>query len=143
MTPFQFGQFIKRAIDENGLTDSEEPIDFDTWNNKAFKIVQTPPGQSVSFDGKPIPDDPNRWSIVTPENGDSWNWPEASQSAVDMARNNWHNIQDAQNTNPQLRYKLEQMRRGMQSYQEPNAPSAPAPLSPPSAPSPPQPPKFN
>lgn len=36
MTPFQFGQFIKRAIDENGLTDSEEPIDFDTWNNKAF-----------------------------------------------------------------------------------------------------------
>ena len=133
MTPYQFGQYIKRAMDYNNPY-GEEPMDFEAGNNKAWRIAQTPAGQSVSFDGKKIPDDPNRWSIVTPENGDSWNWPDASQSAVDMARNNWHNIQDSQNTNPQLRYKLEQMRRGMQSYSETNAPKPPTAPTPPQAP---------
>lgn len=109
------------------------PIDFDKWHGKAFKIVTTPPGQSVAShtDSTPIPDEPGRVSIVTPENGASWNWPAAPQETVNNFRQNWSSIQGGIPG-----YKMDQIRRGMGATQigqpPPTAPApAPAPaLSP-------------
>ena len=44
-------------------------ISFDRWHGKAFRIAQTPDGAAHSVTGEKLPNDPDRWSIVTPENG--------------------------------------------------------------------------
>jgi ADP-ribose pyrophosphatase YjhB (NUDIX family) len=115
------------------------PIDFDKWHGKAFKIVTTPPGQSVAShtDSTPIADEPGRVSIVTPENGASWNWPAAPQETINNFRQNWSSIQGGIGG-----YKMDQIRRGMGATQigqpPPATPAAPASLQQP-APSPAQP----
>ena len=89
---------------------SNESIDFDKWHGKAFKIVTTPPGKSAAShtDSTPIADEPGRVSIVTPENGDAWNWPDAPQETIDNFRSNWSDIQGGIGG-----YKMDQIRRGM------------------------------
>ena len=85
-------------------------IQFGKWHGKAFRIVQTPSGRaSDSKTGEILPDSPTRWSIVTPENGDAWNWPKASKQAIKTARRNWGRIQK----DPGSKYKMDQIRRSM------------------------------
>ena len=110
---------------------SNEPIDFDKWHGKAFKIVTTPAGKSVARnttglgDGTPIADDPGRVSIVTPENGASWDWPDAPAETVNNFKKNWAQIQPGVGG-----YKMDQIRRAMQS--QPGAkPVTPPPVTPP------------
>ena len=83
-------------------------IQFGKYHGKAFRIVQTPPGMSTR-DGKTIPDEPGRISIVTPENGESFHWPAADKGQVKMMRKNWGAIQK----NPKSQYKMDQIRRSM------------------------------
>ena len=83
-------------------------IQFGKEHGKSFRIVQTPSGMSTR-DGKTIPDAPGRISIVTPENGESFNWPAADKKQVKMMRKNWGKIQKA----PGSQYKMDQIRRSM------------------------------
>lgn len=110
---------------------ANEPIDFDQWHGKAFKIVSTPEGKAVKShtDGTPIANEPGQVSIVTPENGDAWNWPDAPAETVNNFKKNWGSIQGGI-----AGYKMDQIRRGMQK--QPTAPQPPAP----SVPQPPKPP---
>ena len=84
-------------------------IQFGKEHGKSFRIVKTPAGMSTR-DGKTIPDAPGRISIVTPENGDSFNWPKADKGQVKMMRKNWGKIQK----DPGSQYKMNQIRRSMQ-----------------------------
>jgi len=68
-------------------------IDFDTWHGKAFRLAVTPPGKSANSKGEIISDEPGRVSIVTPENGDAWHWPDAHPDTVEHFRKNWSEIQ--------------------------------------------------
>jgi hypothetical protein len=83
-------------------------IQFGKHHGKAFRIVQTPAGKSTR-DGKVIPDAPGRISIVTPENGEAWNWPSANKGQIKMMRKNWGQIQK----DPSSQYKMDQIRRSM------------------------------
>lgn len=89
-------------------SDNLGKIQFGKWHGKAFRIVQTPSGMSTK-DGKSIPDAPGRISIVTPENGESFNWPKADKGQIKMMRKNWDKIQ----RNPASQYKMDQIRRAM------------------------------
>ena len=91
------------------MLNPDQFIDFDKWHGKAFKIAVTPSGKSSTKDGKVIPDEAGRMSIVTPENGDAWNWPSASDEQVSTMRTNWDAIQ--QDAGGQ--YKMDQIRRSM------------------------------
>jgi hypothetical protein len=83
-------------------------IQFGKEHGKSFRIVQTPSGMST--DGKKtISDQPGRISIVTPENGESFNWPAADKGQIKMMRKNWGKIQK----DPRSQYKMDQIRRGM------------------------------
>lgn len=84
-------------------------IDFDTWHGKAFRIVTTPSGHATDDEGNVLSDDPNRWSIVTPENGDAWNWATAPKKHINQARKLWSEIQ----ADPEAKYKMDQIRRSM------------------------------
>jgi len=85
-------------------------IQFGKWNGKAFRIAQTPSGRATdSKTGKVLPDEPGRWSIVTPENGEAFHWPAADKRSVKMARKNWGRIQK----DPGSQYKMDQIRRSM------------------------------
>jgi hypothetical protein len=84
-------------------------IDFDTWHGKAFRIVTTPSGHATDDKGNILPDDPNRWSIVTPENGEAWNWKTAPKKHINQARKAWDEIQ----VDPEAKYKMDQIRRSM------------------------------
>jgi len=84
-------------------------IQFGKEHGKSFRIVKTPAGMSTR-DGKTIPDAPGRISIVTPENGDSFNWPKADKGQTKMMRKNWSKIQK----DPGSQYKMNQIRRSMQ-----------------------------
>ena len=84
-------------------------IQFGKEHGKSFRIVKTPAGMSTR-DGKTIPDAPGRISIVTPENGDSFNWPKADKGQIKMMRKNWSKIQK----DPGSQYKMNQIRRSMQ-----------------------------
>lgn len=88
-------------------------IDFDKWHGKAFKVVTTPPGKSVASgtDGTPIADEPGRVSIVTPENGDAWNWPDAPAETVSNFKQNWGQVQ--KDMSGPYGYKMDQIRRSM------------------------------
>jgi len=83
-------------------------IQFGKHHGTAFRIVKTPAGMSTR-DGKTIPDEPGRMSIVTPENGDSFNWPKADKGQVKMMRKNWGKIQK----DPGSKYKMDQIRRSI------------------------------
>lgn len=85
-------------------------IQFGKEHGKSFRIVQTPPGMSTR-DGKTIADEPGRVSIVTPENGESFNWPAADKKQVKMMRKNWGTIQKAKGS----QYKMDQIRRSRTS----------------------------
>ena len=88
-------------------------IDFDKWHGKAFKVVTTPPGKSVAShtDGTPIADEPGRVSIVTPENGDARNWPDAPAETVSNFKQNWGQVQ--KDMSGPYGYKMDQIRRSM------------------------------
>jgi len=83
-------------------------IQFGKEHGKSFRIVKTPSGMATR-NGKTIPDEPGRISIVTPENGESFNWPAADKKQVKMMRKNWGKIQK----DPRSKYKMDQIRRSM------------------------------
>ena len=85
-------------------------ISFNRWHGKAFRIVATPSGRATSRDtGEVLPDNPNRWSIVTPENGEAFSWPKAPKEHVQQAKMAWNSIQ----SDPEARYKMDQIRRSI------------------------------
>ena len=86
-------------------------ISFDRWHGKAFKIATTPSGRATARDtGEPLPDDPNRWSIVTPENGDAMTaWADAPKEHKVQAKQSWNKIQ----ADPEAQYKMDQIRRSI------------------------------
>lgn len=93
---------------------ASQHINWDQHYGKAFRIAKTPSGAAYPLGAKegdkPLPDDPNRISIVTPENAEAWtDWPDASEEHVSMMRKNWDSIQ----TDPQSQYKMDQIRRSM------------------------------
>lgn len=53
---------------------------------KTFKVVVTPSDRQIGGDGKPS------LSVVTPANGDAWNWPEADRTVLDSWKKNWGSI---------------------------------------------------
>ena len=90
-------------------------IPFDEWHGKAFKIVKTPSGKALDRgSGRVLPDDPNRVSIVTPENGDAWNWPEAAPEHIQKMKLQWKQF----NNSKVSRYKKNQILRSIKRIQE-------------------------
>lgn len=81
---------------------ASEHINWDQHHGKAFRIAKAP---REAVNG---PKD-DAWSIVTPENGDSWrDWPDASPEHIEFAKKNWDTIQ------PNIAdYKMDQIRRSM------------------------------
>jgi hypothetical protein len=86
-------------------------LSFDRWNGKAFRIAQTPSGAARSQTGEVLSDDPDRWSIVTPENGEAFNWPAARDDLQVLAKQRWNKIQDDGGS----QYKMDQIRRSIVS----------------------------
>jgi len=83
---------------------AHEHINWDQHHGKAFRIAKAP---SDAVNG---PDNPDIWSIVTPENGEAWtDWPAAPDKHIAQAKENWDSIQK----NPQSQYKMDQIRRSM------------------------------
>ncbi len=81
---------------------AHEAINWDQHYGKAFRIAKAP-REAVNGPGD------DAWSIVTPENGDSWNeWPDADQKHIDFAKKNWDTIQSGI-----ADYKMGQIRRSM------------------------------
>jgi hypothetical protein len=73
---------------------AREHINWNQHYGKAFRVAVTPKGASVSMDGKNIPDEEGRVSIVTPANGDAWtDWEEAPEHVVNSFKSNWGSIQ--------------------------------------------------
>jgi hypothetical protein len=88
----------------------EGHISFNRWHGRAFRIAQTPSGRATDRDtGQVLPDDPDRWSIVTPENGESFHWPAARKDLQVMAKKHWNSIQ----ADPEAQYKMDQIRRSI------------------------------
>ena len=93
---------------------AHEHISWEQHYGKAFRIAKTPSGAAYPAGAKkgdaPLPDDPDRWSIVTPENDEAWtDWETAPDKHIAQARENWDSIQK----NPQSQYKMDQIRRSM------------------------------
>jgi hypothetical protein len=64
--------------------------DFDALHGTAFRIAKTPSGQARDAKtGEVLPDDPNRTSIVTPENESAWRWESAAPDQIHNVRTNW------------------------------------------------------
>ena len=85
-------------------------ISFDRWHGKAFRIAKTPSGVATTHSGEPLPDDPDRFSIVTPENKEAWaNWPDAPKEHKIRAKKDWKSIM----SDPEGQYKVEQIRRSI------------------------------
>jgi hypothetical protein len=86
-------------------------ISFDRWHGRAFKIATTPSGRATdSVTGETLPDDPTRWSIVTPENGDAMTaWKDAPKAQKIEAKRSWNSIQ----ADPNAQYKMDQIRRSI------------------------------
>jgi hypothetical protein len=85
-------------------------VDFDSQLGKSFKVVTTPSGAAKDLrTGKTLPDDPNRYSIVTPSNGDAWNWPDASPDAHEHAKKHFNSLF----TDRRVKYKGRQIRKNM------------------------------
>jgi len=87
-------------------------IQFGKEHGKSFRIVKTPSGAARDAKtGEVLPDSPNTWSIVTPANGESFNWPTAGKPQIKEARRKWGKIQ----ANPESQYKMDQIRRSKQA----------------------------
>jgi len=85
-------------------------VDFDSQLGKSFRVTQTPSGRATdSRTGEVLPDNPDRYSIVTPQNGEAWNWPEASPEAHADAKKNFGKLF----TDRRLKYKGRQIRKSM------------------------------
>lgn len=85
-------------------------VDFDSQLGKSFRVAQTPSGAARDYrTGEVLPDDPNRYSIVTPQNGDAWKWPDASPEAHAIAKKNF----DKLFTDRRSKYKGRQIRKSM------------------------------
>jgi len=84
-------------------------ISFNRWHGTAFRIAQTPEGAAHSTTGEKLPHDPDRWSIVTPENGDAFHWPAARKELQVVAKKRWNDIQK----DPGTQYKMDQIRRSI------------------------------
>jgi predicted secreted Zn-dependent protease len=67
-------------------TDPSTTPAWESTYGKRFKVVVTPDSARVGGDGSPTV------SIVTPANGDAWNWPEADQKVLDAWKENWPSI---------------------------------------------------
>ena len=78
-------------------------ISFDRWHGKAFRIAQTP------LDHPTGGNDPERWSIITPENPEAASWPSAPKPLVTKAKQRWNSIQK----DPGAQYKMDQIRRSI------------------------------
>jgi hypothetical protein len=68
------------------LTENDDPYHWDTNYGKRFKFVHTPEGKQSSPQGN------QTISLVTPANGDAWNWPEVSQGHLTNLKSNWEEI---------------------------------------------------
>jgi hypothetical protein len=85
--------------------------DFDALHGWAFRLAQTPSNHAWDREGNPLPDDPNRISIVTPENESAWkDWKPANPDAVENMRSNWGSFVD----DPEADYKKLQITRSAQ-----------------------------
>lgn len=85
-------------------------VDFDSQLGKSFRVVTTPPGRAKNYrTGETLPDDPNRYSIVTPQNTEQWTWPTATPEAHEMAKKNF----DELFTDRRRKYKGRQIRKSM------------------------------
>jgi hypothetical protein len=85
-------------------------VDFDSQLGKSFRVAQTPPGGGLDYrTGQALPDNPNRFSIVTPQNGDAWKWPDASPEAHVLAKKQF----DKLFTDRRRKYKGRQIRKSM------------------------------
>jgi hypothetical protein len=78
-------------------------LSFNRWNGKAFRIAQTPLNHPTGGN------DPERWSIVTPENPEAKNWPSAPKQLQIKAKQRWNKIQK----DPGAQYKIDQIRRSI------------------------------
>lgn len=64
-----------------------EYIDWDKNYNKSFSLVYTPKDATDNYEDGLL-------SVVTPENGSSWNdWKQVDQNTINTWRANWNNIQ--------------------------------------------------
>jgi hypothetical protein len=85
-------------------------VDFDSQLGKSFRVAQTPSGRGLDYRTRAVlPDTPNRYSIVTPENPEQWKWPDASPEAHADAKKNF----DKLFTDRRHKYKGRQIRRSM------------------------------
>ena len=85
-------------------------VDFDSQLGHSFRVAQTPSGRALDYrTGAVLPDDPNRYSIVTPQNPEQWNWPDASAEAHVDAKKNFGRLF----TNRRSKYKGRQIRKSM------------------------------
>ncbi len=92
---------------------AHEHLNWDQHYGKTFRIAKTPSGEAYASDAKPgdapLPDDPERWSIVTPLNDEAWDWPAAPERHIAQAKERWDTIQK----DPQSQYKMDQIRKSM------------------------------
>ena len=85
-------------------------VDFDEQLGKSFRVAKTPPGRALDYrTDEVLPDDPNRWSIVTPQNAEQWHWETASPQAHAEAKKDFRNLF----TDRRFKYKGRQIRRSM------------------------------
>ena len=85
-------------------------VNFDEQLGKSFRVAKTPPGRALDFrTNEVLPDDPNRWSIVTPLNKEQWNWEDASPEAHAQAKKHFNSLF----TDRRTKYKGRQIRRSM------------------------------
>lgn len=85
-------------------------VNFDEQLGKSFRVAKTPSGRALDYrTGEVLPDDPNRYSIVTPQNGSAWNWPDASPEAHADAKKDFNNLF----TDRRRKYKGRQIRKSM------------------------------
>jgi hypothetical protein len=77
---------------------------FDTLKGVAFRVVKTPSGHAFDENGV-LPDDPTRWSMITPLNTEAWNnWHEPV--SPDVERQAWDQVM----SDPEAQYKSTQIR---------------------------------
>jgi len=83
---------VARLISEENFNTNRQTIDWSANYGKNFRLVSTPEGEATRIkDGGG--QQPGTLSIVTPANGDAWNWPEAPEEARNNFKNNWNDIQ--------------------------------------------------
>jgi len=84
----RFKQFLIES--KNDISQGAESVDPYNWDKnygKRFKFVRTPKGTQVP------PTSNETISLVTPANGDAWNWEEITGDQLDYFRKNWSKIQ--------------------------------------------------